>query len=218
MNICKYKYLLFDCDGVIMNSNKIKTSAFGKAVSEFGDSASNELIAFHEERGGITRYEKFQHFYDVISVNHQIDKKNISIKKLLEKYGRIVKQQLEICEIDNSIIEYRNNSDAKWFIVTGSDQQELINIFKKRKIFKDFEGGIYGGPKSKIDIFEFLIETNKIETSKCLYIGDSKYDFIAASKFHIDFVFLSHWSEFKDLKNYAIKKGIPTFNSFKELL
>lgn len=218
MKLEKYKYLIFDCDGVILNSNSIKTNAFGNAVSKFGSSASNELIDFHKERGGITRYEKFKHFYDVISVNNKIEKKNISIDELLENYGKIVKQKLEVCEIENEIINYRPNSEAKWFIVTGSDQEELIEIFKKRKIFQDFEGGIYGGPKSKIDIFEFLIKKNKIETSKSLYIGDSKYDYIAASKFSIDFIFLNRWSEFKDLKNFATKMEVPFFNTFKELL
>ena len=35
--ISQYKYLIFDCDGVILNSNNIKTEAFGEVVAYFGD-------------------------------------------------------------------------------------------------------------------------------------------------------------------------------------
>ena len=35
IEISKYKSLIFDCDGVILNSNKIKTDAFRKVLKNF---------------------------------------------------------------------------------------------------------------------------------------------------------------------------------------
>ena len=55
-----YKNLIFDCDGIILNSNKIKTEAFKEVVSHYGDNAAEELVKFHVMNGGISRYEKFK--------------------------------------------------------------------------------------------------------------------------------------------------------------
>ena len=43
-NLNKYKSLIFDCDGVILNSNKIKTDAFRKVLNNFDQNAIDEFI------------------------------------------------------------------------------------------------------------------------------------------------------------------------------
>jgi beta-phosphoglucomutase-like phosphatase (HAD superfamily) len=43
----RYKTLVFDCDGVILNSNRIKTEAFGQVAMQFGADAAKELVRFH---------------------------------------------------------------------------------------------------------------------------------------------------------------------------
>ena len=62
--LSKYKNLFFDCDGLILNSNKIKTQAFKEVVSQYGEKASNELQNYHIKNGGISRYKKFNYFQD----------------------------------------------------------------------------------------------------------------------------------------------------------
>ena len=216
--ISQYKYLIFDCDGVILNSNNIKTEAFGEVVAYFGDKASKSLINFHLERGGISRYEKFKYFVEVIALKLNLNLKHISLDDLINRYSSIVKKKLEKCEINTDIINYKKISKAKWFIVSGSDQKELREIFSKRKICEIFDGGIYGSPLNKEDIFYNLLQKNKINKSESLYIGDSEYDHISSAKFELDFIFLKKWSEFKNIDKYAFEKKINLIDDFKQLL
>ena len=58
----KYSHLFFDCDGVILNSNKIKTDAFYKLALNFGELQAQKLVNHHLENGGISRYEKIKFF------------------------------------------------------------------------------------------------------------------------------------------------------------
>ena len=44
----KYKSLIFDCDGVILNSNKIKTEAFRKILQKYNQNAVDEFINYHK--------------------------------------------------------------------------------------------------------------------------------------------------------------------------
>ena len=56
LNLSSYKTIIFDCDGVILNSNKIKTEAFYNVTATYGIEAANELVSYHKLNGGISRY------------------------------------------------------------------------------------------------------------------------------------------------------------------
>ena len=55
--------MVFDCDGVLIESNRVKTLAFGQTVSEFGQEAMDRMMAYHRENGGMSRWKKFEWFY-----------------------------------------------------------------------------------------------------------------------------------------------------------
>ena len=55
--------MVFDCDGVLIESNAVKTLAFGQTVDEFGQKAMDRLMNYHREHGGISRFKKFEWFY-----------------------------------------------------------------------------------------------------------------------------------------------------------
>ena len=216
--LSKYKNLFFDCDGVILNSNKIKTEAFKEVVSNYGEKVSTELQNYHIKNGGISRYKKFNYFLDKIAIDHGIEVNSISVNKLVEDYSRIVKNKLLKCEVCSQIINYRKYSKAIWFIVSGSDQDELIEVFKQRKLNKVFDGGIYGSPLSKDEIFRDIFKEKMIEKSKSIYLGDSKYDYIAAKNIGIDFIFLSKWSEFREIKKFSNANNIDLYKEFNDLI
>ena len=168
--------------------------------------------------GGISRYEKFNYFFETIASNHNLDKNSIDVEKLIKNYGLKVQKKIEECEISIQIMQYRKYSDGVWYVVSGSDQNELIKIFKKKKLKNSFNGGIYGSPLSKDEIFKNIFKEKMDEIPKSIYIGDSKYDYLAAKKIGMDFVFLSKWSEFKDIENYAKTNNIYCFKEFKDII
>ncbi len=50
-----------------------------------------------------------------------------------------------------------------------------------------------------------------------LFLGDSKYDYIAAQSAQLDFVFLSGWSEVSDWKEWTNSLSIDVVDSVGEL-
>ena len=55
--------IVFDCDGVILESVDAKTKAFGQAAEPLGAEARDRLLLYHALHGGVSRREKFAWLY-----------------------------------------------------------------------------------------------------------------------------------------------------------
>lgn len=198
MNLAEYETLVFDCDGVLLNSNKVKVNAFYQAALPYGEKAANALVDYHVERGGISRYKKFEWFLQE-KVKGQAGP---NLEELLEAYASIVREGLLTCEIAEGLEELREKTkSANWLIVSGGDQNELRDIFFQRELTRFFDGGIFGSPDTKDFILEREISSGNIK-SQSLFLGDSKYDLYASKQAGMSFGFISGWSEWEDWSDY----------------
>lgn len=48
-----YRSMIFDCDGVVLNSNKVKTDAFYQASWPYGEAAAQAMVDYHVANGGV---------------------------------------------------------------------------------------------------------------------------------------------------------------------
>lgn len=209
-----FSHLFFDCDGVILNSNKIKTEAFYKIALEFGKQNAKKLVEYHIKNGGISRYKKIKFFQEHILKNNN---QNL-YKKLVEDYGSIVKSDLLKTEISNGIYEIRKIfPNSKLAVISGSDQTELRWIFKKLKLNYIFDLGIFGSPKNKKEIFDNIFK--EISNYKSgIFFGDSKYDHQVSKLYNLDFVFISDWTDLVDWHLFIKKNNINSYANIKEFL
>jgi len=213
-----YSTFIFDCDGVILNSNKIKTEAFYQATLIYGDSAAQDMVNYHLLNGGVSRYKKFNYFIEHIAPKYELENRVIQLEELLRVYATYVRQGLLSCEIAHGLKKFRENTaNARWLVVSGGDQNELRDIFNIRGIGNWFDGGIYGSPQDKEIIVDDLIKTGLIQ-KPALFLGDSKLDYEVAEKFNLDFVFLNKWSEFIEWEKYCQENEIQVISSVIELL
>jgi len=220
MNIKSYKTIIFDCDGVILNSNKIKTDAFRKTLENFDVNLVNEFILFHKENGGISRYEKINYFLNnlVPKYCNSLNIINETYDTLLKKYSFICKKSLKEAEITRGLKLFRNFTAAsKWLLISGGDQSELREVFKLKKINRYFDGGIFGSPDTKSEIIQ-REKINENIKNPALFIGDSKLDHIAAKSNCLDFIFLTEWTEFVNYETYCKENNIIFRKDIKDLM
>lgn len=219
-DVTKYKTLVFDCDGVILNSNQVKTDAFYNAALPYGKVWAEQLVDYHVNHGGISRYTKFEYFLKHIVPQDIIAKDTFEsqLKTLLNTYAQLVHQGLLECEVAPGLKELRKlTPNTNWLIVSGGDQAELNEVFLKRKLSNLFDGGIYGSPDTKDEILSREIMKGNI-TLPALFLGDSKYDYEAALKANLDFIFLSGWSEVTDWKEWCHTNNVSYNSNVKSIV
>jgi beta-phosphoglucomutase-like phosphatase (HAD superfamily) len=62
--IARFDALIFDFDGVLVESTDIKTRAFGTLYENYGQEVVDQVIAHHKINTGISRFKKFQYFQE----------------------------------------------------------------------------------------------------------------------------------------------------------
>jgi len=214
-NITEYQTLVFDCDGVVLNSNKIKTQAFYDVAKVYGHGPAQALKDFHVQNGGISRFVKFEYLLTEI-LKKPLNQ--VELKQLLDNFAHEVKKALMTCEVAVGLAALRDRTkNANWLIVSGGDQEELREVFQARGLDHYFDGGIFGSPDTKDTILAREVENGNI-TRPALFLGDSKYDYQAAQTADLDFIFLTQWTEVKDHLAWCLEHDLCVNFNLQELI
>jgi len=208
LDIKRYKTLVFDCDGVVLNSNQLKIEAYFDVAMQYGadEKEARALVDHHVKLGGISRYPKFEYFL------REIVKKPVTeaaMQSLLDDFGREVKRRLADCELAPGLSDLRlATRDVRWMIISGGDETELREIFIARGLDSLFDAGIFGSPANKDEILVRELARGNI-VQPALFLGDSRYDHIASKRAGLDFVFFSDWTDFEGWQEYCTANQIP---------
>jgi len=217
INIKLYKSIVFDCDGVVLDSNIVKTEAYFRTAKNLGgtDAQAKALMDYHVKLGGISRYHKFDWYMREVLQQPVTD---AAIQALLDNFSSELEEGLMQCKLAKGIFDLRDATpDTNWMILSGGDQQEIRTLFTKRKIAHMFNGGLFGSPDNKDEVLAREIASGNLQLP-ALFLGDSKYDFEAATRAGLDFVFISEWTEVPNWQAYCADNKITTLHNISQLL
>lgn len=202
---------IFDCDGVILDSNRIKNDVFTEVARNFSSpSQTQQFILFHEENGGINRIDKFNYLFKNILGLHKFD---IELEEALNLFKLISLKLLVKAETIPGLVDFIQKCDKKEkFVISAGHQEDLEFILKAKNLDKYFTS-LHGGPKTKISHIQDLNIRGP-----CVLFGDSDVDLKAATHFNYDFVMIHGATNWKEWKSECDKKTLPYFRDFRDLL
>ena len=217
IDLSAYKTIVFDCDGVVLNSNQTKIDAYFAVAKKMGgtDAQAQAFVDYHVAKGSFPRNGKTEYYLT------EIVKQPVT-KAVMQQYMQAFEDVLDVtlmqCEIATGLEALKAATpQAKWMLVSGGDQAELRRIFPRRQLAQLFEAGIFGGPDKKDEVLSREIANGNLQFP-ALFVGDSKYDHQAASRAGLDFVFLSAWTEVPDWQAYCTEHKITVLNNIAQLL
>ena len=150
------KLFVFDFDGVIADSNHIKTEAFKEIFKKYGHQIVQKVQDHHVKNASMTRYEKFRYYHKNF-LNTELTE--LEIKNMGEKFSDIVldkiihSPEIKGCK---SFLEQLIHLGKKCAINSATPHEEIKTIIEKRKL-SDFFEKVYGSPSSKVEILESLM-------------------------------------------------------------
>jgi len=185
----KYQIFIFDCDGVVLDSNQFKVQAMRNALirNNFSDTEINNSIDYFQNNFGNSREHHVNEFMRLYRNNNA--KKNSLASKIINDYSSQVLEMYMDCNLTNGFdFIFQNLANHKKYIASGSDEQELKLVFQRRKLTKFFEE-IYGSPQTKSNnIAKIILQNQDVSTDEIVMIGDSVSDFQSACKQNISFL------------------------------
>ena len=206
------KGIIFDFDGVIVESVQYKSDAFAELYKPYGLDIAKKVINHHEANGGISRFEKFQ-FYHATFLNKTITQEELSA--LTNQFSSLVVKKVIAAPYVPGALKFiqKYYDNHKLFISTGTPIEEINQILEKRSISCYFTE-VFGSPeKKKIHVKKILNKYN-LKPDELIFYGDSNSDLEAADHLKIPFVLIK--SRFNQTLSNSFEGKIV--NNFMELI
>jgi len=206
------KVIIFDFDGVIVESADIKTEAFRDLFCDYPEMV-DEIVDYHLLNAGISRYVKFRHFYEeMLGKELSKDKED----ELGRRFSEIVVQKVLEAPFVEGAKEFLSSQSDRYtfFIASGTPQQELDSIVDARGL-KGYFKKVCGSPAKKTDIIKDIMAEQGLGKAEVAYIGDAESDRIAAQETGVVYI------ERDSRLDCALQKGpwrIKDLSSLEEVL
>jgi len=170
--------IVFDFDGVIVESVDIKTRAFRELFAEYPEYVER-IAQFHLDHVGVSRFEKFRMIYrDFLKKSLSEDESN----RLGERFSKLVYDKILKCPLVAGVEELLLSLSKSYplYVVSATPQDEVRSILKARAMEKYFQE-IYGNPPTiKADAIRKIIDLHECNPRVVLLIGDGIHDYQAA--------------------------------------
>jgi phosphoglycolate phosphatase-like HAD superfamily hydrolase len=172
-----YPQVFFDFDGVIVDTNPIKTQNISKATfSVIKDvEAVSCFVEFFQSQSGLPREQKVEKFFpqqaaEILALYAALNYQSFSEIGLLPGVRKT--------------LEAFRSLRTSCYVLSGGDKNEIHSILRNNNALHYFKG-ILAAPKTKREhLGEIAL------SSKALFFGDAHYDYQVALEFEVDFVFI----------------------------
>lgn len=187
MKAINWQAIIFDFDGVLVESGDIKTQAFSDLYQSYGNTIASKVVRYHKQNGGLSRYQKFryvqQHFLKMPPLTKDEE------QELDRRFSKLVVEAViasdpvpganELVHIESSRIPL--------FIASGTPEIELNTIVTRRGLEPYFTE-VRGSPKSKQVLIAEILSTHGLTPTRVLMIGDALIDYQSAQTNNVAFL------------------------------
>lgn len=185
--------VILDCDGVIFDSNRLKSAAFRDVLlPRFGDVVATEFLDHHHKNGGVSRFVKFRHLYTGI-LGKPEDETEIHV--MLGEFSERCLALYAECPMTAGASEALRDLASRHtlFVASGSDENELGQVMKQRKL-ESYFAGVFGSPMPKPACVERALAAAPTG-APAVMVGDAVMDYRAAAANGIRCILMPTYSD-----------------------
>jgi len=175
MNLQGLDAIIFDFDGVLVESVDVKTRAFASLYENYGDKVVAQVENYHLNNGGVSRFDKFRYFQTEILGKPPLT--DAETATLANNFSALVMERVVAAPMVTGAQSFLDTAGRHLplFVVSGTPTAELVEIIQQRKMAALF-AGIWGSPGSKADNIAELLQDHGLPADRCIMIGDAIAD------------------------------------------
>jgi phosphoglycolate phosphatase-like HAD superfamily hydrolase len=194
----RLRAVIFDFDGVILESADIKTEAFCELFSHLSPSLVAQVREHHLANLGISRFVKFDWIYQNILQQPLAETERL---ELGDRFSSIALRKVLECPFVPGAESALDELFERYpmFVASGTPQQELDRVVDARELRRYF-AEVWGSPREKVNILTDIATRHGFAPGEMLFIGDGTSDQRAAAEVGTQFLARStapladHWS------------------------
>jgi phosphoglycolate phosphatase-like HAD superfamily hydrolase len=207
-----YDIYIFDCDGVILDSNQLKVEAMKQALLKCvgAHEKNSECLDYFKRNFGTSRFNHINVFVnDILTL--PVNERKKTYDELLGCYSAQCKKLYLKAELTPGFLEFIQGLSGRKYIASGSEQNELREVFKDRGLDIHFEK-ILGSPEAKVNLVANILNGM---CCNAVMFGDAISDMKAALDNSIDFIAYLPYSNVRDeLVLESENRGFTTIDSW----
>ena len=205
------RVVIFDFDGVILESAEIKTEAFRELFSIYPEHV-DRIVQYHINNIGISRWTKFDYIYS----NYLKKELTCEEKEFLgESFSGLVVEKVKACPFVPGALEFLKEYHSRLglYVVSATPSFELSEILDFRGLSGYFRKA-YGSPGGKADAAKDILANEGIDSDAVILVGDSLADYDAAVEVGVLFVGRVNSAQ---AYNPFLRKGVHIITNLLEL-
>ncbi len=208
------KIVIFDFDGVLVDSVDIKTRAFAKLFEDKSPEIVEAVVAHHLGHGSMSRFDKISYYYKEFLKQPLTDD---MLNSLCNRFAEIVVEEVIRAPYVKGAKDFLDNYSRLYecYVVSGTPEDELRELITRRNMNNYFRG-VYGAPRKKVEIIKEILDTTNCNPQEAVFIGDDLPDYDAVKVNGVKFIGVV--SDKNNLLSSLDITKIPDLSSLAEVL
>jgi phosphoglycolate phosphatase-like HAD superfamily hydrolase len=177
--------VVFDFDGVILESVAVKDAAF-RALFADHPTHVDAIMDLHRRHGGVSRYVKFDMIYaDILQA--RLDPAHKA--ELGRRFEELVLDRVLAAPMVAGARDVLDGLRGRvpMAVVSGTPDAELAAVIERRG-FAHYFAEVHGGSRAKREVIERMVRERNWRTDRMVMVGDATTDCAAARANRIPFI------------------------------
>jgi HAD superfamily hydrolase (TIGR01509 family) len=210
------KNIIFDFDGVLVDSEILIAKAFAKYLQNFGQEVDEKEFASYAGK-------KTVQVIDILSKKYSIKDQEKFFTDIMEIASNIYKKELTTVK---GAYDFVSNLKLNMFIGSNSMKERIIDGLQRVKLDKYFKPeqvysfDLVDNPKPDPDVYLKALEDNNLIKTETIIIEDSAVGVMAGVAANVKVIGLTaggHWHEKRDEKELLEAGAFAVTNDYKKV-
>jgi phosphoglycolate phosphatase-like HAD superfamily hydrolase len=214
--------VVFDCDGVLLDSNTLKVELFRETVEQTGFAPADveRFSAYQAANFGTSRFALFE---ELLSWDLEV-RPDIDRDALVDHYASLLGTRYAKAPETSGMRDAVTALGARvpLYVVSGSAQEELRGVFRERGDLGMFVD-VLGSPTRKSDNLQTVVNALAVgpaplAANDVVFVGDAEADLKAAATCGVRFVYMDGYSTVQPrMRALAQQQRFPMIADLREL-